>query len=154
MAGDTLRDRLRQRRAQIEREDRHDFDIPGYDGGLVGRYRRLSYEDLKPLLDAQQGGERAADEEVADNADFLIRACVELLGREDDGSLVPLGDQGQPVRYDEGLDEALAISASTARGAVLAVFGNDVQMMMHAGTILRWMVGADTAAGRRLLGEA
>ncbi len=155
MAEPTLRDRLRDRRAQIEREDHHDFDIPRYAGGLVGRYRRLLYKELKPLLDAQRGGERTAEEEVADNADFLIRACVELLGRESDGTLVHLGDHEQPVRYDEGLDEALQIDAPTARDAVLAVFGGiEVQMMRHASEVFDWMIGADADTYRRLLGEA
>ncbi len=117
-----------------------DFDIPDYDGLLVARYRLLSLEEMALFSRDHNPGE----DDVARNADFLVYACVELLGREDDGTLVSLGDNDRPVKYDEGLDEVLGIEARDVREVVLEVFmGFEMRLMLHAGQVGGWMAEAN-----------
>src|SRR5215213_2645617 len=117
-----LKDALRKKFDDLPRKTRHgDFDVPGYDGLLVARYRRMKTEELVKLgehIEQPQPGDNlaAARASVLLNADFLANACMELFGRSDDGDLQPLGE-GHAMRFDSEFAQMMGYEVTVEEGA-------------------------------------
>lgn len=149
--GGSLLDSIRARHAKLAADDaQHElFDIPGYDGQLVARYRRLTFEEMTEVR-------RHATNVVEYNADFLTAACDELLFCDRDGNLVAPSDTG-PVRYDRQWAELLGLQLPDGAGAREVVRATvalgDHALNDHSGEVSEWMRTGE-APERRLLGES
>lgn len=152
---DNVIERLRRRREQLAQRTTEVFDVPGYGGELVCRYRRLTYDELRKVLFE---GDATV---VARNAQFLIAACEELLFRDDDGTLRPVREAGR-VTYAQPLDitgqrlaEVLGFEEDLVADEVLTAFGgNELAMNEHAGEVHQWMVSANESDDETLVGES
>lgn len=136
---------LRRRREKLATQDTQDFDVPGYGGHLVVRYKRLGLEDYRESLLA------SAPTELERNAEFLIRACVEFFHRDADGELHPL-EPGHTTRYNE-LEEILGVENATVRENVMDLFaGNELKLAEHSEQVERWMRSINEDADEEFVG--
>ncbi|HWT23167.1 MAG TPA: hypothetical protein VN213_06645 [Solirubrobacteraceae bacterium] len=149
--GGSLLDAIRARHHQLEADDAQTelFDVPGYRGQLVARYRRLTFDEVAGLREH-------ATTVVEYNADLLTLACEELLLCDEHGNLQRPSDDG-PVRYDRQWARVLGIQLDEKDGAreVLrrTIALGDHAVNDHSGEVYRWMRTGD-APERRLLGES
>lgn len=161
--GSSPLDRMRAKRARRAAQTTRDFEVPGFDGELVVRYRILD-----PLTDGKEIGQRIqqqfgeADQEAEAihfaQIDTLLAACVGFYAKEPDGQ-VPLGrlldtpQEMAPTYADPELAEALGFEADSARDAVVAVFGgNRIAVNAHAVAVQTWMAGGLDGLNQGLLG--
>jgi len=137
-------DRIRAKREEIAGETTEIFDIPGYDGDLAARYRRMEWSEI------QKVGERARaskhpQKELHGQADIIAAACVELLVRSETNpeEYERFGEvEGEPVRFDHNLCQIMGWGdIKTGRETVRAMFINDLAVSMHHQVILAWMSG-------------
>lgn len=135
-ASDPLIERLRVRYEQVLQDKTADFDIPGFGGLLVARYRKLSGEDMKVIA-----ADPDVDGLVAYNVAVLVDAIVEVFGRDTDGELRPLSPD-HPVRYDAELAAILGIEGTASCSEVLIKLfdGHDLAILSHGDTVNTWMV--------------
>jgi hypothetical protein len=153
----TPADRLRLRYQQLQSDQVKDFDIPGYGGELVGRYKPLDEKDLKDSLRklARIGEE---DRQIIAALDLLIDSNVEMFFRGDDGKLVSLSEDGSPVSYDQELAAVLGFEADKRRVVVKKVFTvgeefNVPSLISHAQDVGAWMTDVSQEVGSTLEGE-
>src|SRR5438093_471439 len=119
VAPDSVLAQLRELRTQLQQERHIDVDVPGYQGVLRARYRPLSYERLRAIAErTRKAPGTEAGRELALAAESLIAACEVMLVRQNDGSYEPLEHGGTPVRYDEHLAEALAVTNPEGDGPI------------------------------------
>jgi hypothetical protein len=137
-------DRIRAKREEIAAETTEVFDIPGYDGDLAARYRRMEWTEI------QKVGERARaskhpHKELHGQADIIAAACIELLVRDQNNpeAYERFGEvDGEPIRFDLNLCNVMGwTDIRTARETVRAMFGNDLAVSMHHQILLAWMSG-------------
>jgi hypothetical protein len=114
------------------------FDIQGYDGMLVARYRILTFDEARAIGDKNRRGQNNPRFLLYAMVDTLTEACEELLYRDAEGKLIPL-DQTKPVRYDRRLSEELGLGGENSRQILLALFSNDVAVMAHHEEVQEWM---------------
>ena len=138
-------DRIRAKREAIASETTEIFDIPGYDGELCARYRRMEWTEVRKVAERAQGS-RHPQKELHGQADIIASACVELLLRTDPNDpehFERLGEvDGEPVRYDVNLCQMMEWNdIKTARDTVRAMFGNDMALSMHHAVLMAWMSG-------------
>lgn len=140
---DNMRDQLRRKREEIGSQETIDLDVPGYDGMLVARYRSLPYDEIKAIADSAEAGSNPRKELVA-NADFLIRACEQVLIRDEAG-LRPISADfpeigEEPCGFDVRLAQALALEGvDSARQVILKVFNNDLGLVSQYIDVSAWM---------------
>lgn len=152
-------DRIRARRAELERKQTIDLIIPGYEGQFGARYRILSDDELDKLLKGVDGREVTISKGIESTLDVLIAACECLLVIPDDGEqFEPLtNDEGVPYRYETALAEELGFEAETARQVVRGVFSPEGTQPLAAGAhgqaITAWMQGDADQIDKALLGE-
>lgn len=143
---------LRRRREQLASMNEKDFDVPGYGGVLVARYKRLGIQHESRVLLA------TADDELARYAQFLIDACTGVYRRTPDEGLVPLPCDMQQIdpAAAPGWGEvapALAINAADARAIVLEVLGGHEQALKdHGDDVYAWMHTVDETVDEQLAG--
>lgn len=138
-------ERIRAKREAIASETTEIFDIPGYDGDLCARYRRMEWTEVRKVAE-RAAGSRHPQSELHGQADIIAAACVELLLRTDPNDpehFERLGEvDGEPVRYDSNLCQMMEWpDIKSARETVRALFGNDMAISMHHSVILAWMSG-------------
>jgi hypothetical protein len=146
-AGQSGIDALKKRREGNLKNRTEEFDVPGYDGMLVAKYRILTFDEARAIGDRNKRGQSSPRFVLNAMVDTLVEACEELMYRRPDGKLVPL-DAEKPVRYDNRLSEWLDLGADNARQIVFALFSNDVAIMGHHEKVSEWM-----QTGRREDGE-
>jgi hypothetical protein len=144
-------ERLKQKRESIGAKKFHDMDIPGYDGELVARFKRMRWEALKDIAE-QAEQSQAKRKELNGHADVIATACEELFikkvlpGGEEE--LTPLRELypeefgAVPVRFDPRLSTFLDLKidgAPTARKVVFAVFNNDLAVTALHNDLGAWM---------------
>lgn len=112
------------------------FPIPGT--STVIRYRRLGHEETTAAL-------TSPGSQWERNAQFLIKACDEILVRNQDGDLEPV-IPGQRVTFDLRpgesipLHQALGVDEPDIRRSVLRVFqGAERPLLIHAAEVDAWM---------------
>lgn len=143
--GGSLMASLRAKRDEIEQSQGLplELDIPGYDGLLVCRYKRVKWEIVSEISDRINANpDPGAD--LNGSADLLIACCDEMLTRKD-GQLVPLHEAigldlgGKPVRYEERLAKAFGYEADSARQVVLGLFRNEFAVVQQQREVLAWL---------------
>jgi hypothetical protein len=140
--------RIKARRETLVADETLDLPIPTWGGDLVARYRVLDRKEIETLT--TRNGKPTATADL----DFLIRSCVGISMRDDEGELVALIDQTGPVRFDARLAGMLDIDAMTARDVVQYLFrANAVAVGAHAQKIAEWMQDTSQAVDGALTGE-
>lgn len=134
-------------RAVAERDDRLrnqtiKFDIPTWDGALLAEYRLLGRKTVEEM-------QRRAARDRKTEMDMIARACVGIYVRDpDDGTIKPLGENGNHVRYTKellaklGKEDKLANKNPEDHHYVVIrhIFaGNDVALGAHAFRLMSWM---------------
>jgi hypothetical protein len=143
---------IRRKQQALQHAQTEDFDLPGYDGELVVRYRRLGLDGYRKALIG------SADTELDANIQFLIDACDGIYRRRDDGTLHPLWPddvEHRPTdapRYGD-MDDLLGLEHDTVRRSVLALFGdNELVVTEHSGMVEAWMRSLKAAEDRQAAG--
>lgn len=148
---ESVLDRLKRRRDEIRAKSDIDMDIPGYDGELVAKFKRMPWEALKKIAENAEAS-RSSLKELFGHADVLATACEALYIRRQlpggESQLTPLNelyhdDFGDvPVRFDPRLSTWLGLRIDgnpTARKVVLAVFNNDLAVTAMHNELGAWM---------------
>jgi hypothetical protein len=155
-AGESILDRLREKRRQEAGRSTIDLPISGWGGDVIARYRLLDPlvegRDIAERVRAQYREDQAAQEFYA-LIDTLIAACDGLYARDTDGEVKPLSlNGGGPATYTVELAAALGVEeAATARDVVIGLFkGNKVAARAHALRLQMWMADPE---GTLRLGE-
>lgn len=150
---------LRRKRDKLAAGGREaEFDIPGYGGDLVGRFRALEFDTLRTLARQEEKSRHPRKSQHA-MADLLAWSCVGLSMRAE-GRLVPLeellGDGGGPVRFDRRLVEPLGLpkAPETARDAVFATIPDDVALAAFHVEVASWMQDPDADGAEDPVGES
>lgn len=154
-AGEDIVARIRRRHQQMAAASTRLFDLPGYNGEVVARYKRLTYEQLRKVLFQTDA------DVVGKNAQFLIDACDEILFREDDGTLTPVV-AGCKTTFEFNLESRHSFATvlgiehiDTLHGQVVEAFaGNELALNDHAGQVHAWMVAANALDEETVAGEA
>lgn len=139
-------DRIRAKREQIASDTTEIFDIPGYDGELCARYRRMEWTEIRRVAERATNS-RHPQKELHGQADVIAAACVELLIRPDRDNdpekFERLGEvDGEPVRFDVNLAQMMGWEGVTRpRDIVRSMFGNDMAVSMHHANLINWMSG-------------
>lgn len=148
---------LRSKREALAADRHLDVDVPGYGGLLV---LRLGVVPSRQLAVVAEKAERSNSPDAAfnANADLLIQACVEVLGRErDDADLQPLDDADPQVRIDARLAGLLQLDGSTARATLRGLFAlansPDYAVAVAAARYGEWMGQASLEVDEDLAGE-
>jgi hypothetical protein len=149
---------LRAQQRQIAKRRTTIIEFPRglWAGKLAARYHLL---DERALSRLQRAIQNADSEQLLDaNADVLISACQEVLGRRDTSE--PWGQiiDGEQLRFDRQLGEALELDAVTARQVLFALCGGRIE---GAGAVnalsaeyLSWWQGATPEVVEELAGES
>jgi hypothetical protein len=153
----TVLDRVKARHRELQGEQSKEFDIPGYDGDLVGRYTVVDPDEAKARskqINKLPEGER----QLAAAMDQIALACVAILVRED-GKLKPLDpDDPESIRYDDRLAAFFGFEAKSARGVIRQLFSTNHKLnvpavVAHATEIGEWMADVSPEVDSNLLGE-
>lgn len=146
---DNVIEALRARRNRIGEDKETLIDLPGYNGdyGLVGNYRRMSYDELKKIGDRARRSKHpnpAFMSEVDTIASALIEMYVRVPVEGGEDKVIPLRDvvpgRTEPIRYDQSLGDFLGFDCDgSARKAVLATFNNDLAVSPHHSELVVWM---------------
>lgn len=146
MGVEALIERVRDRARRFETEREVLLPLPKYDGLLAARYRKLHWSDLTEI---REGADTLADY----NADLLIRACVEVVLVDDDGT------QHRPYSFPLtlGMNELLDLvgrpHGNSARENLRSLFdGDDMMWITHAGILGQWFTTG--VAEGAILGES
>jgi hypothetical protein len=161
-AGPSLAERVAARRRELARERTAVLAIPGYEDMLAARYRMLDFHTLRKIAERNRGQDEA-DEEIANAADTLIHACVEILE-------VDTGDDGERVYRSTGqrwtakaareLFGAELPNEATARDALLAAIpgaageGDGLNVMVHFAAYDRELSRGNKALAQMIQGES
>lgn len=162
---ESISDRLRKRRQEVAEATTIDVDIPGYDGELFARYRRMNSKQLNKIVtQATKIHKDRAEAATWATCAMLADACEEFFLRIEERGEVPVREIvgiDTPVRYDQDLAELLGFKGDlpdppTATSVVLGVFvGNDMAMAAHSQRLSRWMLTNEAETDIELLsGEA
>lgn len=147
----SVRDRLKQRRDNIGAQTHIKMDIPGYDGELVGEFKRMRWEALADVAEHAEKS-KVKRRQLNGHADVIATACEQLLirkvlpGGEDE--LIPMNEMfpdefgDTPVRFDPRLASWLELDIDgtpTARKVVFGVFNNDLAVTALHNDLGEWM---------------
>lgn len=146
-------DELRALYDQAGQTDTKDLGIPASRGRLVVRYAPpRDREQLAAVMRAVGAGTVIEDDADVD----LIVNCAQDILRRDGDDLVPLAEDGRPVRFDKDdprLGQALGFTYDSAREAALKTFKADkfpLSITGHFESLVTWLQGFDEA-GRELV---
>lgn len=166
-ASSSVLGQLRSRRRRLGEKTHLDMEIPGYNGLLFARYRRVPWEDLKKItLKAEKS--KSPVKELLGQADVLIVACQEILVREpsredaDEEGLAPIDPDSsrmEPTRFDRNLARILGFSPDeledlTARKVVFGVFQNDLAVTVQQNEVMEWAASNQEEIDEELEGES
>jgi hypothetical protein len=158
-APSSLLDTLRAKREERAAERHFDIELPGYDGLLVLRCGPIPGRTLT-LLRERSERSKSPERDFNLNADTLIAACREVLGREQRSHplrVLPDAD-GEPVRIDERLADLLQLPATSARDVLRCLFENanspEVAVAYQAGLYMEWAASSLDELDEELLGES
>lgn len=145
---ESVLDRIKKRRD--EAEDFLTIDIPSWDGDLRAKYKVLDRDYVEKMIRrirARANG--AATSGIEAEADFLIEACVEILGydAENDKEFHVANGYGADLsaaldpKWPQGHPQAgQSIQFSSDRELVVYMLKwNGIALATHAQTVARWM---------------
>ncbi len=138
--------RLRAIREEFTSGPQHiDLDVPGYKGALVARYGPLPWEVVRTLALRGEKGKRDPQNGPMIASDSLANAVEGFFFREDDGTLVPVTYNGDPVlKFDNALMAVLGIEGTqSARERVKAVFPDEFALVTHNAKVMEWQESRD-----------
>lgn len=131
------------------------FDVEGTRAAV--RYRRMLQEDrLDIARRAREQNPQIKSWEI--NAQFLIEACEEILGRDPDTDELAPVTPGKRVTFDwqpdsTPLHEVLGVNETDARRSVWRLFqGVDEALLRHAEEVDTWMGAAETTTAEKFAG--
>ena len=138
-------------KARDEREDTKVFDIPTWEGDLRARYQVVGREELERMVRRirQRSRGNGTSSGVEADADFLIKACTEVIGYDADtdfevvlspgytmelaGMLKPVYPKGHPM-------EGQPFVIKSPRELVIYLFKwNGIALATHGAKVARWM---------------
>lgn len=140
-------EQLRANRARLLADRTTAIKLPGWDS-LYVQYKRLPWNDMKPLALAMQSSDDDATKEVGNIIDVLIAGCDTFVFKNEDGSF-----QALDIRYEAGLAQLGVIGedCTLPAEAVMAVFADDeVSMVNHAGEYMAWATRQEDDADAEL----
>lgn len=148
---ESIAERIREKRKAIAASKWHFMDIPGYDGELVGKFKRMRWESLADIADHAESS-HTKRKALNGHADVIATACEELLIRKvksgGEEELVPMHElfadefEGRQVRFDSRLSTWLGVNIEgtpTARKVVFGVFNNDLAVTAFHNELGAWM---------------
>jgi hypothetical protein len=144
----SLLDSLRQKHQRIvESLEGGYFDLPGFDGDLVAKYRVLNVRgDIASISNrVAKQTKKELEQVLFAGLDLLARACEEIFVIKDNKRVpfaLALGPEEPPVRYDRRLAELLNLEPAddSSRSVILAIWGqNEPMIMEHVQEVSRWM---------------
>jgi len=156
---------LEQARAARERLAKpkvKEADIPGYKGILKARYGVLPYKKTREFIDEASAHGLGADHDLYMAAETLLECCQTLLRKEGD-EWVEWTDNGNPVRYDNTLANALSLDMPVnpqPRDVVYELFGGLTNasaqraLVGHYFELIAWMDGEDEEISEELVGNS
>lgn len=126
--GGSLRDRIAQRRLELQQERSFVLPISGYEDLLAAHYRVMSYSEFRKIGRRHEAIANTTEGELTVFADTLINACLELLEIQD-GDYVSTGKKWSvdAVRDLFGVDLP---SDATVRQAVRQAL-TDTDLALH-----------------------
>jgi hypothetical protein len=147
----SVMERLKAKRNAIGSDTTVKLPIPGYDGELVGEFKRMRWEALSDIAEAAEKG-RSKRRQLNGHADVIATALQQLLIRK----LLPGGDTEDipmhemfpdefgetPVRFDPRLSSWMELEIDgtpTARKVVFGVFSNDLAVTAMHNELGEWM---------------
>lgn len=151
----SILDDLRARRQEISQRKTVDLEVPGYDGKLVVRYRRLEWEELSKIGNRAEKSKNPRKVLIA-HVDTIVGACEEVFYRQVPGGplvrladVIPDNEEGLPVKYDQRLADFFGVEGGSARKVCLAVFNNPLAVPIHHNELAEWMqlAGAEDDEG-------
>jgi hypothetical protein len=159
-AAGSLWEQIQARRAQLA-QDRHlDLEVPGTFGLFALRLGPVTGKKQAQLAERLRKSQ-SPDRDFNLNADYLIAACQQLLGRDDpEAELVELtDDRGEPLRLDRRTSEAFHLpEETTARALVRHLFAGvpspEWAVTLAGGEYLAWAAGQNQDLDEEALGEA
>lgn len=142
LPADSLAGRIAERRRDLERKTTEDFDVPGYEGILVARYKVVGYAANRKIGKRHESMPAWIKAELYTMADTLILANVDLLenGGDDPAGHRPLGLRWG-VKAAQDLFRCQLPDNATARQAMFAIFPDDMKLMRHYGDVSQWILG-------------
>ena len=151
-------DRLRQQREGMLAQRTMDYEVPGTGGRMVLRLGVLPRQKLAAMT--QRAAKATSPEgDLNLNADTLISACVEVLGRNSrEEPLRSVDPDGETVRIDAALAGLLGLpDATRAREVLQAVFcfapAPDLAIGVAAGQYMEWASAAEEDVDEEFSGE-
>jgi hypothetical protein len=135
------------------------LEVPGWLGHLGLRLGPIPGRQLDRIVERAESS-KSPERTFNANADTLIAACVEVLGREETSQeFITLTDEeGEPLRLDARLAEKLGLEADRARGVVRELYrnANSVEMAVGAAATqyTEWATSANEELDEELLGES
>lgn len=152
----SLLDQIRQRRDERVADESLVLPIPTWDGELLARYRVVDRKVIQGLARGVQKRSRRrggdADDGGEADADFLIRACVEIIAHDNETEVEETIAEG----YNQELAEALGINPgpSPARGVLFYLFkDNGIAVGAHAQKVAEWMTDTSKEVAGDLMGS-
>lgn len=162
-AGDSISARLSAAREQRQTHRTLELSLPGYEGMLRAVFRPIPGEQFKRISKRMTGSVLGtSDASLQDaNADLLIAACDHIVYVDpESGDRTTLeeamNDGDGPVRFDARLASFLKLSATSARGVLLASMNVPQPEAAVSGLgaqVMAWMGGERDAAAEEVLGE-
>ena len=151
-------DALRERRASYVREATLDLDVPGYSGRLALRCGPIAGSVLTRLRERMERS-RSPERDYNLNADTLIAATRDVVGRLAEADEYQPLDPDEPMRLDHVLAETLDFPpGANAREVVRGLFGlapsPDVAVGVAAGRYMEWAAAINEQADEDYLGES
>lgn len=146
----SILDKVTKRRD--ERDDGHEvFDIPTWEGDLKAKYKVVERVDLEKMVQRIRKRQRSngASSGVDADADFLIKACVEVIGYDAEadfevvlspGYTMGLASMLKPVWPKGHPQEGEPFTIKNPRELVIYLFNwNGIALATHGAKVARWM---------------
>jgi hypothetical protein len=155
---------LRAQHARIARRTHTTIELPRglWAGKLAVRYRYPDERSFDRLVTNAVNANDSQSQARA-NVDLMIAGCEEVVGRADDGDAWGPIIDGERVRYDKRLSDALGLGVDSARDVVYALFappGADARVKAamaigaHADLYVKWLQGETPEVVEALSGES
>lgn len=147
-------EQLRERRKELAKGRHIDLPVPGYRGMLICRFVPVEWKQIK-AINTRASQDQAAEAELFQQIDTLVRATERMFFKTENGALVDLGDmdgevpEGETppaVAWDRELAAILGIDLDdrdTTREVMRKVFDNDVAIAGLYSRLGIWMQNTD-----------
>lgn len=154
---ESILDTLRARREEAIGDRFVDLDVPGWASCLALRCGSVSSGNMRRLRQRLEKS-RSPDRDFNYACDVLTAACREVRGRaRASDRMTTLVIDGEPLRLDLQLGEALGLQAQSARDVVRQLFDRaptpDVAVGATIQRYIEWAGALDDEADEDYLGE-